>query len=356
MNSYLARQPILDAKLRVMGYELLFRNGEHEDSFSCENADYATVDTTIESFYTIGLDTITGKKPAYVNFTPSLLLAGVATLFPKELLIIELSGKLEPNPRIVDACRELRDAGYTLALDDFNHRPEDDPLADICKIIKIDFLENPPDQIHEYVKRIKDNKKIKLAKKIESRETFNDAVKMGFDLFQGYFFSKPVIVTGKRLMPHKLSYVNLLSEIRDSENINFDKLANIIRHDIALCHKFLRIINSVYYGLLQKVTDIKLALVMFGTNEIRKIIYFLSIMELGTDKPDELMRLSVVRGFFLESLSKLSTRSYSKDALFMLGIFSFIDVLLEQPMKTALADLRLSPDIVEALTENSGEL
>lgn len=356
MNSFLARQPILDKKLQVKGYELLFRSGEQAESFSGTDADYATVETTIESFYTIGLETITGRKPAYIHFTTPLLLANVATLFPKDLLVIELQNDIEPTDEVIEICKELYKNGYTLAMEGYVFDPAYEPLLKLCKIIKIDFITNSYDQIKKILNHNLIGGKQLCAEKIESFDMFNTGMNMGFSLFQGYFFSKPVTVSSRRLDPLKMSYLNLINETKNPDLINYDRLARIIRHDIALCHKLLRMVNSVYYGFVHKVTSVKLALVILGINEIRKWIYFLSIMELGSGKPTELVRMSMIRGFFMESLGEIVMRHYTKDTFFMLGIFSLIDILLEQPMKTALADLQLPPEINEALIESRGEL
>ena len=356
MDIYLARQPILDKKLQVYGYKLLFRGGVHASAYDAHDTDYATANTAMENFQAIGLESITCRKPAFINFTAPLLTAGTAALIPKDLIVIELSESIRPSAEINEACRKLQKKGYTLALDYFVDKPEYAPLVQLSKIIKINFFNNSPQQVHQMIDDAELRDKRLVAENIDSYEMFNVAAGMGFTLFQGYFFTKPLILFSKRLTPFRISYVNMLNEINNNEEADYSKLEEIIRGDIALCHKLLRMVNSVYYSLKHKVASIKQALVVLGVYEIRKWIYFLSIMELGTDKPDELIRMSLIRGFFTEQLFELRGKKYPKDTLFFLGIFSMIDILIGQPMKTALSDLNLMPEVIDALAESRGDL
>ena len=355
MNSYIARQPILDIDLRIYAYELLFRSNERTSSYESADSDKASLYTTMESFYTIGIESITNKKMAFINFTSQLLLEGVATLFPKDQLVIELLEDIEPTPEVIEACRKLSNDGYILAMDDFVYRPELDPLIKMSKIIKFDFISCSTRRISNMLKRIDTTGKQLLAEKIETVEMFEKAVSMGFTLFQGYFFCKPVTMTAKRLEPLKVSYISLIRELGAEDEVDYGKLAEIVRSDLALCHKLLRMVNSVYYGLLTTVTDIRHALVIHGMKEIRKWIYVTAMMDLCANKPDELVKTSMIRGFFMEQISIICSRAYSQENLFLLGIFSLIDVLMEQPMHIALNGLKLSPGINEALILNKGK-
>jgi len=356
MDLYLARQPILDKKLKVKGYELLYRSGAGADSFSGENADYASATTAIESFYATGIAAITGSKPAFVNFTSSLLLQNVATLFQKDLLFIEIQKDTDPTIETINICTELNKRGYTLVLDNFEYDPRYEPFIKLSKIIKFDFLSKTPDKITEMIRRMDVSGKQLAAVRIESYDMFNQAINMGFSLFQGHFFSKPAVLTSKRLVPLKISYVSLINELSDTNDFDFDKIAKIIRQDLALCHKLLKMINSIYYGLLHKVTDIKRALVILGINEIRKWIYFIAVAKTNADKPEELIRISMIRGFFIEQFSNTGKCKYPKETLFLLGIFSLLDVVMEQPMQVALSDIHIPAEISEALINRKGRL
>lgn len=356
MDTYIARQPIFNQNLKIYGYELLFRSSSQAGSFGNVDADLATSRIIMESFQTMGIDKITGRKPAFVNFTGTLLHENIATLFPKELLIIEILETVNPSPEIVAICRDLCNKGYILALDDFYYRPELDPLIKMSKIIKFDFMLFTPEENMRMLKYIDTKGKLLLAEKIETQGMFDLAVRLGFSLFQGYFFSKPVTMTSKNLAPLKINYLTLLKAMNTEDDMDFDRISRIIRNDVALSHKLLRMANSAYYGMRSEITDIKRALAVLGAKEIRKWIYLLTFMELGPGKPDELIKMSMIRGYFMEKLAKPCHLSSSEDNLFLTGLFSLIDVLMDQPMGIALADIPLASEVRDALLEHTGRL
>ena len=356
MDAYIARQPIFNKNMKIFGYELLFRSGAGDRTSAVTDADQATSRVVMESFYSRGVENITGGKPAFINFTSLLLLENTATLFPKEQLVVEILEDVDPTPEIVSACRELYKKGYTLALDDFEYRPELDPLIKISKIIKFDFLLSTPEDISVMLSQIDLKGKKLLAEKIETNEMFELAGEMGFTLFQGYFFSKPVTLSAKALSPLKVSYVQLLREISSEDEIDYRKLAATIRNDVALSYKLLKLVNSAYYGLRSKVTDVVRALAIIGTIEVRKWVFMISLMGLSSDKPDELVKMSMIRGRFLENLNIRWIRTHSNENVFQAGLFSMIDVLMDMPMEAALEGIYLADEVRDALVGRSGSL
>ena len=310
----------------------------------------------MESFYSGGLDTITGGKPAFINFTSRLLQENTATLFPKAQLVVEILEDVEPTPEIIEACRWLHKKGYTLAMDDFIYRPEYEPLIELSKIIKFDFLLCSPKEIENMMKRMNTKGKWLLAEKIETNEVFDLAVKLGFSLFQGYFFSKPVTLSAKALSPMKISYINLLREINSEDYLDYQRLSDTIRNDVALSYKLLKLVNSAYFGLRIEVKNITQAITILGTIEIRKWIFMIALMGLCSDKPDELVKMSMIRGRFLENLNTKSMRTHSNDSVFQTGLFSMLDVLMDMPMLSALEGVYLADEVREALIERTGML
>jgi EAL and modified HD-GYP domain-containing signal transduction protein len=182
------------------------------------------------------------------------------------------------------------------------------------------------------------------------------AVKLGFSLFQGYFFSKPVTLSAKALSPLKISYMNLLSEINSGNYLDYRKLAATIRNDVALSYKLLKLVNSAYFGLRIEVKNITQAITILGTKEIRKWIFMIALMGLSSDKPDEIVKMSMIRGRFLENLNIKSIRIFSNDSVFQTGLFSMLDVLMDMPMVSALEGMYLADEVFEALVERTGVL
>jgi len=342
--------------MKIYGYELLFRNNSAEKTFTDTDADQATSRVIMESFYSRGLSSITGGKPAFVNFTSLLLQENTATLFPKEQLVVEILETVEPTPDIINACEALYKKGYTLALDDFVYRPELEPLIKLCKIIKFDFLLTSTDEIIQMMGHIDLKGKWLLAEKVETFEVFDTAVKLGFNLFQGYFFSKPITLSAKALSPLKASYISLLKEINSEDYLDYQKLAATIRSDIALSYKLLKLVNSAYFGLRNEVRGITQAITIIGTIEIRKWIFMIALMGLSSDKPNEIVRMSMIRGCFLENLNMKSMNIHSKESVFLTGLFSMLDVLVDMPMALVLEDIALAKEIRAALLDHKGGL
>ncbi|MBP2630343.1 MAG: diguanylate phosphodiesterase metal dependent hydrolase domain containing protein [Firmicutes bacterium] len=349
-NIHVARQPIFDAKLNVFGYELLFRN-----SFinSCDilDGDQATLDVITSSFLMIGIDTLTYGKKAFINFTANSLKNNIPSMLPKELIGIELLENIKPDEEIIDTCKKLKETGYLLILDDFTFNPEYLPLIKLADIIKIDFRSTPSNERKQIIQRLC-NYPIKfLAEKVETQEEFQDAIHMGYSYFQGYFFCKPLIVSGKTLPIYKTNYLRILGEINKPE-LDFKKIEAIIKQDVSLSYKLLKFINSSIFGFKTKISSLQHALTLLGQNELIKWISLIALKGVADDKPGELILNSLIRARFAEKLAsaKLS-KQHTSDA-FLMGMLSHIDVLLDRPLHAVLAEIPLDEAIKQALLEN----
>jgi EAL and modified HD-GYP domain-containing signal transduction protein len=204
LDTFVARQPIFDINEDVVAYELLFRNNNEHNKFNNIDGDVATSKVIINSFLLIGINNLTNGKKAFINFTENLILNDIASLLPKEYVTIEILESVTPSKDIIRSCKNLKQAGYTIALDDFVLLDNLDELIKLADIIKIDFTITKGNKRKEVMDKIlKINSKIKfLAEKIETREDFTIAASMGYSLFQGYFFSKPTIFNGKDIFTH----------------------------------------------------------------------------------------------------------------------------------------------------------
>ncbi len=349
MDKFIARQPIFNKIGRVVGYELLFRSGlENVFRVPPGGVRRATQQTIADSMLTIGLDTLTGGKPAYFNLNRDALLGGYALLLPKKLAVIEILETVEPDEQVLEACRELQQAGYRLALDDFSYDARYDPLIELVKIIKIDFLATTRAEREELVRRFRPKNIQLLAEKVETHEAFEEARAMGFTLFQGFFFGKPKIVSSKELPANKLHYMQILFEIHQPD-FGFDKLEQILKRETSLTLKLLKYINSVYFAWRSKVDSIHRALVMLGEREIRKWATIVMLSSLCWDKPEELIVHSVVRGRFCEQLAPAFGMPDKSQSLFLVGLFSLINAMLDRPLEEILRDVPLADEIKQAL-------
>lgn len=348
MDIFIARQPILNKKQKVYGYELLYRASKN-NFFCCQNFDDATLAVIRNVMIVLGSQHLTGGKKAFINFTKNLLLSEIPGYLAKENSVIEILEDIQVDEKILTACRELRKNGYQLALDDFVWQGnEHNPLTEVVHFIKVDFKKTVPADRRTIVKFFQARDVHLLAEKIETRKEFQEALDMGFAYFQGFFFSRPEIIAGKDIPGYKLNYLGILQEI-SRERLDFLNLQKIIERDPPLCHKMLTYLNSAFFGRRTEITSIGHALNLLGEKEIRKWASLAILAHLGQDQPTELMRLSMVRARFCETLAPEVGLSERQSELFLMGLFSLLDVFLGRPLAEVLENLALAKEIKQAL-------
>ncbi len=349
MDIFIARQPIFDAKQGLYGYELLYRSGV-ENAYSNADGDKASLCVIGNTLLVVGAKQISEGKKIFVNFTRKLLLENAATYLPRKIGVVEILEDIEPDDELIEAIKTIRSQGYTVALDDFVLRGnEDSPFLEVVDIIKVDLRQTDEQEREDIAKRFSNPGSVRLlAEKTETREEFDNALKMGYSYFQGYFFCKPVILARRDISSHKVHYLRILKEI-SADNPNFDTIKQIIEHDPPLAYKLLQYVNSAFFGLRREISSIMHALQILGEAEIRKWVSLAIIMELGNDQPQELLRLCLLRARFSENLASKSRYKQQKSEFFFMGLFSCMDVLLGRPMEEILEDLPIQTSIKEAL-------
>lgn len=347
MDVFVARQPIFDRWLEVAAYELFFRYGG-KDFYDHLDGDQASSRVITDSLFIIGLKKLTGGKRAFINFTKNLLLDEVATILPPELIAVEVLETVEPDEEIVAACDKLKQLGYMLVLDDFALKIKFNPLIEMADIIKVDFIDTDQEERKSLVDWFATKKLKFLAEKVESRGTYDEALNFGYTYFQGYFFSKPVVLSGRDLPSYKVNYIKMIHEINRPDP-DIDRIEQVFKADVSLSYKLLRCINSAAFGLRSKVTSIKHALILMGLRELKKWVSLVVLLGLGEDKPQELLTLSIVRARFCELLAPLMGFKDRAPDLFMLGMFSLIDAFVDRSLSDILDEMPLSDEIKYAL-------
>ncbi|MBU0993885.1 MAG: HDOD domain-containing protein [Proteobacteria bacterium] len=348
MEVYVARQPILDFKKNLYAYELLFRDGL-TNYFPDINGDEATSRVLSSSFFTIGLEKITGKKLAFINFTKNLLHQEVPLLFPKKTTVIEILENVNPEQAIIERLKQFSKKGYTIALDDFKLRTGMKSLIEVSDIIKIDFRLTPPQHLEPLVINLKARGVKLLAEKVETMEEFQKASELGFDYFQGYFFCKPEILTARDVSSTNLNLLTIMAEV-NKEDFDFDKIESVMTQDVSISYKLLRYINSAFFRVSQEITSIKQAALYLGQDELRRFVSLIAMSKIASRKPEELVRHACVKARFCEAAGKKSNTGVDPNELFMVGLFSSIDAILDQPMPVILKKLPLSKRIKLTLT------
>lgn len=350
----MARQPIFDRKEKIFAYELLFRQ-DNQNCYNSVDEDRATEDVISKSFLSIGMDTLTGGKRGFINFTANLLKNRIAYSLPKEHLVIEILENVEPDQDIILACKQLKEAGYLLVLDDFVFKPKFWPLIDLADIIKVDFLSTDVHERSNILQRMGSRKIKFLAEKVETRDDFEQALQMGYYYFQGYHFCKPVVISGKSIPLFKLNYLRLMEEINNPE-VDFEKINTFIKGDVSLSYNLLKFINSSVFGLKTKINSIKQALVLLGLAEVRKWASIIVLQNIGEDKSNELIVNSVVRATFGEALARKTVLKEQASNIFLMGMFSLIDAFLDRPLADVLAELPLTNEIKRALLGEDNQM
>ena len=352
MDFYLARQPIFNAHKKLHAYELLYR-GYKDYSLAQVSGNKATTSILSSVFLTEGFSVISGAKPCFVNFTEELLLKKIAYSFPKNQVVVEILEDVNPTEEVIEVIRELKSNGYTIALDDFVFEKKLEPLIAIADIIKIDVRLTPTDTILKTLRYLSRFNVKLLAEKVETREELEKATKLGFNYYQGYFFSKPEQVLVKELASIKLTLLNLMAEVARKAT-TLERLHLIISKDLAISYKLLRFLNSAYFYRLEKVRSVKHAIAYLGEKELRRFLLLVIVSELAMDKPTELVRLSLIRAKFCELLARQSILVDYDLEIFMVGMFSFMDTMLDADMKVVMEKLPVSDAVKDALVNGTG--
>ncbi len=347
MDVLVARQAIFDRDRRVHGYELLFRSEVGQNAFDGTEGGLATKQVLANSLLVIGLENLVGAKKAFVNFGRGPLLQGWHSALPPENTVIELLENVEPDDEILEACRALRKQGYQLALDDFVVREGSERLLQVADLVKIEIQSIPRPEQKALVRSYRARGLQTLAEKVETHEEFDWAREAGYDLFQGYFFARPVIVRGRKIPAAKLHCLRLLQEAQRPE-LDFDRLEALILEDVSLSYQLLRYVNSPLFALVNRIRSIRQALLFFGESDLRKWIALATLARTADDKPGELIMHSLVRARFCESLAQKADRRQGQSA-FLMGLFSLLDALIDRPIEEAVAEMNLAPEIAAVL-------
>lgn len=348
IQRFIARQPIMDGQQKVRAYELLFRSGL-DNFFSATDGNAASAQVIADSFLLFGVETLTDGSQAYINFTRELLVNQCAFALPAEHVVIEILESIEPDDDVMAACRKLKGMGYKLAIDDFAFDPVYEPFLDMVDVIKIEYPKSTPAQLTALAKRFSNSGTTLLAEKIETHEDYEQARQAGCKLFQGYFFSKPVIISRRDIPSVKHHYMQLINEI-NAPDMDFDNLANVVQNDVSLSVKLLKYINSAVFGLRHEISSIKHALTFLGQNEVRKWATLVALGEIANDKPEALMRLALTRARFAEAVAENVGLRQRKADFFLLGLLSVLDAMLGRPLVEVIEELPLTEDLREGLS------
>jgi len=349
-NIFVGRQPILDVNGDIYGYELLYRNS-HKNFFPNVNPEQATIGLLVNTFLTIGIEKVAGNSLSFINFTGELLAQDIFSNLDPEQVVIEVLENVEITPSLLTKLRLLKETGFMIALDDFILQEQysvHSELFEIVDFIKVDYVNTTPNERIEIEKHIKRYPSIiMLAEKVETEEQFNAAKASGYKLFQGYFFSKPEIITGIEI-PSNVSLHFQIIERLHTEPPNIDEITELIMHDISLSYKLLRLINTLAFGAPKRISSIKQAIVLIGLRQTKRWVQVLALREIGegpgNGRTQALADYSLTRAKMCELLAKHDGKK-NPEEYFFAGMFSLIDVIMKRDWDAILKLIPLSDEV-----------
>jgi c-di-GMP-related signal transduction protein len=352
LEKFIARQPILDTKLRVFAYELLFRSGPNNVYQPYANASSSVIADSITLF---DLEMLTGHARAFINVDEVALRLGAARLLPADRIVVEILETVRPTEEIVSICRELRADGYQLALDDFLDEPAWAPMVEIAQFLKIDFRLMDQRARERLTKKYAGHGIALLAEKVETRKEMEEARKLGFHYFQGYFFCKPAMMETRDISGNKLLHLQLLTAVAKEEP-DYEKIEALLKRDPSLLYRLLRYLNSPVLGLRSEVKSIRHALAFLGEIEFRRWASIFAVVSMVNGNSPELIRTALTRAYFCEEFSSQCGLRKKSFTLFLMGLLSIADALLERPLKQVLDSLSVPQELKTALCGGTNRL
>lgn len=349
---FVGRQPILNNQQKICAYELLFRSGSGAPGAVFADDVQATARVLINTFNNMGVERVFGEKRAFVNISEKLLFSDVLAVFPRDKIVLELLEHIKPTPEVAARCRELAAAGFQLALDDFVYSPAFEPLLATAAYVKMDLRALGMRGVSEHVQLLRGRSLRLLAEKVETYDEFQACRRMMINYYQGYYFAKPETLRMKRIDPSAMRVMqifNLVVGRAEPAEIEAE-----FKHDVALSFNLLRYINSVGFDLLHKVKSVGHALTLLGRARLSNWLSLL-LMSVGrAEAPPALFKTALMRARFMELLGKHTGQSGGPENLFMTGMFSLLDVLLDMPLEQSLGSMSLPEPVSAALLRGEG--
>ena len=353
---FLGRQPILDRNQHIVAYELLFRSSGQSTDANVTDDLQATAHVITHAFSELGIASVLGDKKGFINISADLLLSDMIELLPQDKVVIELLETIQVDNRIISRCRDLKAMGFSLALDDFGGDPQFEPLLDIVDVVKFDLPQMGQGALEKYVSHIKRWPVKLLAEKVEDIGQAMHCKGLGFDLFQGYYFARPVVLSGKRPDASKLALMKLVGLILGDAETH--EIEQAFKRDPSLSYNLLRLVNSVAVGSRHKISSLKHAIVTLGRQQLQRWLNLLLFVNQGGDMQNPLLELAATRGKLMELLAVAQSERDKDhhDRAFVTGIMSLLDTLLGMSMEEVVKQVNLASDVENALLKHEGEL
>lgn len=352
---FLARQPILDRNQDLIGYELLFRNADVGSAIF--STDLSATASVISHASQLGLEKVIGESLGFLNVDAAVLMSDIFQFLPRERIILEIVETMKVTPEILARIGELVQAGFRFALDDVITDSEDvQQLLPLIEIIKLDLRDMPVSALLKLTARFKHSNKKLLAEKVETQEQFTLCLDLGFEYFQGYYFARPVIMTGKKLSPSQMAITELMALISsDADSIEVERA---IKGDISISLNLLRLVNTAGIGARQRIDSLSQALLILGRTQLQRWLQIMLYAEPSRKghSMTPLLLLATTRGKLLELIGqKVKPGRHSvADTAFTVGIMSLMDTLFHISMTEILEQIPVTDEVSDALLLRKG--
>lgn len=354
---FLGRQPILDREQQLCAYELLFRSSCHNAAFITDGVQ-ATATVIANAFAELGIEAALGDCRGFINVDEQFLLSDMLELLPRHAVVLEILETVPPSAAVIERCKALKAAGFTLALDDVTQlEPAYAELLALVEIVKVDIQQLSRIELMQLVMKLKPKGKQLLAEKVDSREQMEQCLKLGFSLFQGYYFAKPTIIAGRKLDHSQLSLMKLMGLLLSDADTG--QLEEALKPEPGLTVNLLRLTNSVGSGSSETITSLRHAIAVLGRRQLQRwlqLLVFAAGKAYATTNP--LLLLAATRGRLMELLAgelRREDKAFA-DQAFMAGIMSLMPALMNLPIDEIIAPLGLADTLRDALGDGSGTL
>lgn len=325
----------------------MFRGAKSHDSAAAGD-DAATISTINSGLNVMGLNELIGSTKAFINITEGLLLSGSCAALPPQRVVVELLENIKPTPEVIEAIRAVKDLGFTIALDDVVTSDGFEPLIELADIVKIDYMLSTPEQRRTLVKLLREKRVQILAEKVENHAEFNEALELGCHYFQGFFFCKPQTLSRKQITGSKFKYLHFIEQVNQPD-IDFEGLESVIKADVSLSMKLLNYLNSAAFAFSRDINSIKHALVLLGQQPVKQWATTVALSGVSDDKPPALAIASLARARFCERTGPDAGISNRGLDLFLLGMLSLVDAMVDRPLADVVNQLPLNEEVKDAL-------
>jgi EAL and modified HD-GYP domain-containing signal transduction protein len=351
-DTFLARQPIVDGKHKLIGYELLFRGSAHANTAKIDDAYQAGLNVMAATLFDMGTEWLLKGKLAFINMDQASLMSDFVSLLPPQKIVIEILETVTATPELLARLDALKEAGFRFALDKLHPGANADKLIPYASYIKLDVAELGREGTAKIVRNLTKQPARLVAEKVESTEVFNWCQSLGFHYFQGYYFAHPEHLMAKVLTPAHAIILQLMDKVRKEADVK--EIEALFKNDVALTFKLLRYINSAGFGLSCEIQSIRHAVSILGMQPLYRWLTLLLATAGNNPASPAQARTAITRGRLCELLGAHYMSRSDQDNLFITGVFSLLDAMLDTPMEEILDRLIIQDTIADALLKRTG--